>query len=91
MVYNTGELLIPIDESCNYQDLKTVYYSKGLYNVYGDFIDRPSYLLEFSDGRVWDSDGFTSIEVCEEHILPLLEEYYEKIEQIESRNELIDR
>ena len=89
MVYNTGENFIPVDTTCDYDELTKVYYSEGLYNDYGDFIERASYLLEFSNGSVWDSDGFTSVEVVEEHILPLLEEYYEQVEYIKERNVFI--
>ena len=91
MIYNTGESLIPVNTTCNYEDLTKVYYSEGLYNDYGDYIERASYLLEFSDGSVWDSDGFTSVEVVESYVLPVLEEYYEQVEYIKERNELINR
>lgn len=74
---------------CEYSELETVYYSEGLYNVYGDYIGRPSYLLKFRDGIVWDSDGYMEIEAFEKNVLPILEAYYDEIVQVEARNELI--
>lgn len=76
--------------SCEYGKLENVYYSKGLYNVYGDYIGRPSYLLEFEDGIVWNSDGFMEIEAFEKNVLPILEDYYDEIIYVEARNDLIE-
>ena len=91
MTYEAGEDLLPINETtCYYADLKNVYYSEGLYNIYGDYIARPSYLLEFEDGTVWDSDGCTSVEVVEEHILPIIDDYYDEIRNIKASNEIIE-
>lgn len=75
---------------CEYEKLQNVYYSDGVYNDYGDFIGRPSYLLEFEDGVVWDSDGFMDAEDVEMHILPILKEYYDEIVHVEARNDLIE-
>lgn len=72
-----------------YEDLEKVYYSEGIYNDFGNFIDRPSYLVEFEDGMIWDSDGNISVEQFEEHILPILEPYYDELEKIKSRDELV--
>lgn len=74
---------------CEYGKLQKVYYSNGVYNDYGDFIDRPSYLLAFEDGVVWDSDGFMDVVDVETHVLPILKEYYDEIEYIEARNDLV--
>lgn len=74
---------------CEYNKLEHVYYSKGLYNDFGDFIARPSYLLEFEGGTVWDSDGYMQVEDFEKNVLPLLTGYYDKIEYVDARNELI--
>ena len=77
-------------EVCYYKDLEAVIYSEGVYNDYGDYIDRPSYLLCFADGTVWDSDGYTSVEEVEEQILKVLQPYYTEIETVKSRNEFIE-
>ena len=90
MTYNDGEELLPIHTTtCKYADLENVYYSEGLYNDFGDYIARASYLLEFKDGTVWDSDGDASINEVEEHILPLMESYYDKINRVKARNEIL--
>lgn len=91
LTFHSGEEMISFQfDSCNYNDLKEVIYSEGVYNDYGDFIDRPSYLFIFSDGTVWDSDGFTSVEKVEKEILPIIEGYYNEIRTVESRNEYIE-
>lgn len=91
LVFNDGEEMISFEmDTCYYKDLDKVIYSEGVYNDFGDFIDRPSYLLTFEDGTVWDSDGFTSVEVVEEEILPILEGYYDEIHTVEARNEFIE-
>lgn len=92
MAYRDGDTLLPLEKnSFNYKDIKTVYYSEGIYNDFGEFIDRPSYLLEFEDGTVWDSDCLCSIEEVERFVLPIIENYYKEIEIIEDRNKFIDR
>jgi len=89
VVYNEGEEFFPTDfKTSYYKDLKEVYYSEGLYNDFDDFIDRPSYLLVFSDGQIWDSDAFVTVEEFEEHILPMMEGRYEEIKHIKARNVL---
>jgi len=86
MEFDTEEKLISIQKDTYfYDDLKEVVYAKGLYNDYNEFIDRPSYLLIFENGAVWDSDIYTSVEVVEQEVLPLLDLYYEEIRVIEAR------
>ena len=58
---------------------------KGVYNEDKDYIDRPAYQLIFENGVVWNSDGYTSVKIVEDKILPLLKPYYEEIEVIEAR------
>lgn len=91
MSYDLGKNLIKRNlETYKYENIKNVYYSEGVYNDYGDYIDRPSYLIEFENGRVWDSDGYIEIEEVEEYVLPIISEYYDAIVQIEARNDLIE-
>lgn len=90
LVYNAGEKMLSMNwETCYYSDLEQVIYSQGVYNDYDEYIERPSYLLCFSDGTVWDSDGFTTVETVEEKILSILESYYEEIQEVKARNEWI--
>lgn len=92
MTYRDGNTLFSLEKNdFNYKEIKSVYYSEGIYNDFGEFIDRPSYLLEFKDGSVWDSDCICSIEEVEEYILPIIESNYEKIEIIEDRSVIIER
>lgn len=84
--FGSEEELIAIQkETYLYEDIKEIIYSKGVYNDYNEYIDRPSYLLVFENGTVWDSDVYTSVEVVEQKILPLLDSYYEEIRVIEAR------
>lgn len=86
MSFGSDEAVISIKkETYLYEDLDEVIYSKGVYNEDNDYIDRPAYLLKFKDGSVWNSDGYTSVEVVEEEVLPLLEAYYEEVQIIEAR------
>lgn len=45
-----------------YKDIDKVYYIKGRYNEYGDYIKRASYVLTFKDGRQLDTDLWDSLE-----------------------------
>ena len=91
MTYNEGEALLPTEiTTCYYAELKQVYYSEGVYNDYGDSINRPAYLFEFEDGTVWNSDGFTSVKEVEEHIHSIVDLYYKQIVRIKARNALIE-
>ena len=86
MTFGSEEAFISIKkESYLYEDLDEVIYSKGVYNVDNDYIDRPAYLLRFKNGAVWNSDGYTSVKVAEEGILPIIKPYYEDIQVIEER------
>lgn len=86
MTFGADESFISIkDETHLYEDLKEVVYSKGIYNEYDEFIARPSYLFIFENGTIWDSDVYTSIEVVEKDILPLISSYYDNIRIIEAR------
>lgn len=90
MSFDASDALLRREQvTCEYSNLQNVYYSDGVYNDFGDFIDRPSYLLEFEGGIVWDSDGYMSVEDVERHVLPILNDYYDEIEHIEARNNLI--
>lgn len=84
-----GSFLPESVENCDYEDLEQIIYSEGLYNDYGEFIERPGYTFVFADGIVWDSDGSTSVKVVEEHILPLLDGYYDEIEKVKDRTPYI--
>lgn len=87
MTYKVEEDLIRLKAIvCLYEELEEVYYTQGVYNEYGDYINRPSYVLAFKDGSFWDSDTGISVKDVETHILPLLEDYYDEIVTIEDRS-----
>lgn len=62
-----------------YEDIEQVYYIEGRINVYGELVDRGSYVLVFADGTAIDLDGSISVEGTEEQVLPLLDPYIEEI------------
>lgn len=62
-----------------YEDLEQVYYIEGRVNVFGDLVERGSYVLVFTDGSVIDLDGSISVEQTEKRVLPLLTSYVEKV------------
>ena len=87
MIYDKGDSLFYAEmKTTQFENITAVYYSEGVYNDYGDYIARPSYLIQFEDGTVWDSDGFTTVRKTEEKILPLLEPYYDEVIKIKERN-----
>ena len=59
-------------EIIEYEDIENIYYLKARYNEYGEKIDRSSYVLHMKNDDYIDLDGYTSIEVSEKEILPLL-------------------
>ena len=56
-----------------YEDVEKIYYMDARYNVYGVRIDRPSYVLIFKDGTMFDFDMINTAEETEKDVLPLLE------------------
>lgn len=77
-----------VQETYRYEDIQTVYYIEGRYNDFGDFIDRPSYVLEFADGTQMDLDGYTEPDKTEEHILPILGVTPDEVVHLSSDKEL---
>lgn len=71
-----------------YSNIHSVYYIKSRYNVYGDKIDRGSYVLLFDDKTSLDLDGFTSIEFTEKEVVPLLREQGVDVKEANSEKEL---
>lgn len=62
-----------------YEDIQQVYYVEGRINVYGELVERGSYVLVFADGSAIDLDGSLTIKQTEAHVLPLLDPYIEEI------------
>ncbi len=81
--------LVPISfVEKNYSDIEKVYYVEGRYNEDGDYINRASYILKFSDGYIYDFDRDTSVSFTEEEILPIFELYYDNIVTVKSGKDI---
>ncbi len=71
-----------------YEDIDTVYYMKARYNFDGDRIERPSYVLIFKDGTMFDFDMINTAEQTEKDVLPLLEKYDLEIIKVDNHKEI---
>ena len=56
----------------SYDDIENVYYIESRHNGFDERIDFPSYVIETSDGRLFDLYGYTSEEKTKKHLVPLL-------------------
>lgn len=74
-----------------YENLETVYYIDGRYNVYDELVERGSYVLVFEDGTAIDLDGSLTEKQTEEHILPLLKPYVAEVEEVATDRELAEK
>lgn len=71
-----------------YEDVEKIYYMNARYNVYGDRIDRPSYVFILKDGTIFDFDMINTAEETERDILPLLEKYDLEIIKVDNHKEI---
>ncbi len=71
-----------------YDNVHSVYYIESRYNVYGERIERASYVILFDDKTSLDLDGFTSIQFTEKEVLPLLKDKGLDIKAANSEKEL---
>lgn len=55
-----------------YAQIDSVYLIDARYNVYGERIERPSYVILFGDKSSLDLDGYASVEFTEKEIIPFL-------------------
>ena len=60
------------DSSYQYEQIYGVYRIEARYNIYGERIERPSYVILFEDKTSLDLDGYSSVEFTEEKVLPIL-------------------
>ncbi len=85
LLYNEGEAFLSFKtERLQYEQLKDIYYVEGRYNIYGDYIDRGSYIIVFKDGKELDLDGFSSIQDTEKNILPIFDKNKEDVYRIKT-------
>lgn len=71
-----------------YEDVEKIYYMNARYNVYGDRIDRPSYVFILKDGTIFDFDMINTAEETEKDVLPLLEKYDLEIIKVDNHKEI---
>ena len=85
--FTTGEFSVKHEEH-KYSEIDGVYYISARYNYLDERIERPSYLILFSDKKVLDLDGYTSVEFSEEKVLPFLEEKGFSVTRVDSDKDL---
>ncbi len=73
-----------------YQDIEKIYHMEARYNVYGDRIERPSYVLKTKDGMLFDFDSITTAKETEEKFLPIIKEYKIEMINVDSHNDIPD-
>lgn len=71
-----------------YKDIEKIYYMDARYNVYGDRIERPSYVLSTKDAVLFDFDSITTAEKTEEKFLPLIKDYNLEIVRVDNESEI---
>ena len=73
--YPSSDNMISINHNTySYDEIYGVYYINSRYNIYGDRIDRPSYVIVLNDGNTFDLDGSTSVKKSEKTVIPFLAE-----------------
>lgn len=72
----------------NYSEIHSVYYISARYNVYGDRIERGSYVILFQDQTSLDLDGSASVDVTVRDVLPILKEKGFEVQFADSENDL---
>lgn len=77
-----------ISVKIQYEDIEKIYYMDARYNVYGDRIERPSYVLILKNGEIFDFDLVNTAEETEKDVLPLLEKYDLEIIRVDSHKEI---
>lgn len=71
-----------------YREIDSIYYISARYNVYGDRIDRGSYVILFKDHTSLDLDGSASVDETVRNVLPILKEKGFEIQFADSEKEL---
>ncbi len=71
-----------------YDDIEKIYHMDARYNVYGDRIERPSYVIETADGTLFDFDCITTAEETKETFLPIIEDYEIEMINVDSHKEI---
>ena len=75
-------------EEIDFAEIEAVCHVSARYNVYGDRLERGSYVIVTEDGRRFDLDGSASEAQCEEILLPLLEPYRIPVTELDTIRDL---
>jgi len=75
-------------KSYSYSQIDSVYHIDARYNMYGDRINRASYVILFDDETSLDLDGYTSVKYTEKEVLPLLKNKGFEVNFADSEREL---
>lgn len=73
-----GLLDMGYEEYC-YKDVEKIYYIKGRYNDWDEYINRGSYVLVYSDGRQLDLDLILTKEEAKKYMLPYIDKKVEVV------------
>ncbi len=71
-----------------YENIEKIYHMDARYNVYGDRLERPSYVIETKDGTIFDFDCITTAEKTKEKFLPIIKDYEIEIVNVDSHKEI---
>lgn len=71
-----------------YDSIDSIYYIEARYNIYGERIERGSYVILFDDKTSLDLDGYTSVEFTEKEVLPLFKEKGIETQNADSERDL---
>lgn len=89
MIYTPAETFLSFEtETRYYKDITGVYQVEGLYNDYGDWIDRSFYVICFNDGTRFNTDYYIDEEEAREDLLPVIEEYYDELLLVKTEDEI---
>lgn len=88
MIVNVTEEFLPEYKRFEYKDVRAIYHVDGRYNVYGDYIDRSSYILRFDECDI-DTDGYMfSEEAIQNEFLPLFDQYIERVQYVDTDKDI---
>lgn len=90
MLYKSDDFLSEEYEEYRFDELEDVYHIDGRYNDYGDWIERDSYVLLFTDGTMFDTDCIlASKNDIEENFIPIIKVYVDEIKNVKSEKNII--
>ena len=89
-VYNDGEKFLSFEtETKYYKDITAVYHVDGLYNDFGDWIDRGFYIIVFNDGSTFNTDHCLYEDEARDGFLPVISDYYDEVIYVTTEDEII--